>query len=225
MGLVAMALVIVSFVPGFFSPRRNAPLTPLLWLHGALFGAWLIFFLVQVSLVSARRGDLHRRVGPAGLLLAIAMVVTGYTTTIAMAQRGFDASGDLDVARDPLGAMVFPLGDLVSFSVLVGAALWFRRRPGIHKRLMLLATAGSLMAAPLAHLLGRLPVARDMPPVILVPLGCLYLSGAVHDRLTLGRFHPVSLWGGLSLLAWAQFRAAVVGPSDTWRWMAAWLVS
>jgi hypothetical protein len=128
------------------------------------------------------------------------------------------------VEGDPLGALVFPLGDLVSFAVLVAAALWFRRRPDIHKRLMLLATVGALMAAPLAHLLGRLPALRDTPPVILIPLAMLYLSGAIYDKLTSGRFHPVSLWGGVVLLVWAQARAAVVGPSDAWHAFTAWLV-
>jgi hypothetical protein len=225
MGLVAVVVVVAGFGPGFASPHRKAPVTPLLWVHGGLFSAWLVVYLLQATLVAAGRADLHRRLGPISLALVPAMIATGYAASIAMARRGFDVSGDLAVEGDPLGALVFPLGDLVSFAVLVAAALWFRRRPGIHKRLMLLATVGSLMAAPLAHLLGRLPVLRDIPPIILIPLAVLYLSGAVYDRFTSGRFHPVSLWGGVALLAWAQFRAAILGPSDAWHAFAAWLVN
>ena len=224
MGLVAGGVVCAGFVPGFFSQHRNAPVTPLVWLHSGLFAAWLVVYLVQAALVAAHRADVHRRLGPIALVLAPAMIVSGYATSIAMAKRGFDLSGDLGAEADPLAALVFPLGDLVSFSVLVAAALWFRRRPAIHKRLLLLATVGSLMAAPLAHLLGRLPVLRDTPPIILIPLALLYLSGAVYDKLSSGRFHPVSLWGGVALLVWAQFRAAVVGPSDAWHSLAARLV-
>jgi hypothetical protein len=224
MGLVAVAVVVAGFGPGFASAHRNAPVTPMIWLHGAVFSVWLLLYLLQAILVATHRVSVHRQLGLAGLALAPAMIVTGYATSIAMARRGFDVSGDLAVETDPLAALVFPLGDLLSFAVLVAGALWFRRRPGIHKRLMLLATVGSLMAAPLAHLLGRLPVFRDTPPVILIPLAMLYLSGAVHDKLTSGRFHSVSLWGGVALLAWAQVRAAVVGPSDAWHAFAAWLV-
>jgi hypothetical protein len=224
MGLVAVAVVVVGFGPGFASAHRNAPVTPLIGLHGAVFSAWLLLYLVQASLVATHRVSVHRRLGLAGLALAPAMIITGYATSIAMARRGFDVSGDLAVEGDPLGALVFPLGDLVSFAVLVAAALWFRRRPDIHKRLMLLATVGALMAAPLAHMLGRLPALRDTPPVILIPLAMLYLSGAIYDKLTSGRFHPVSLWGGVVLLVWAQARAAVVGPSDAWHAFTAWLV-
>ena len=224
MGLVAVVVVVAGFGPGFASPHRNAPVTPLLWVHGGLFSAWLCIYLVQATLVAAGRTELHRRLGPISLALVPAMIATGYATSIAMARRGFDVSGDLAIEGDPLGALVFPLGDLVSFTMLVAAALWFRRRPAIHKRLMLLATVGSLMAAPLDHFLGRVPVLRDTPPIILIPLAMLYLSGAVYDKLRSGRFHPVSLWGGLALLAWAQFRAAILGPSDAWHAFAAWLV-
>jgi hypothetical protein len=85
------------------------------------------------------------------------MLGVGYATAIAMGRRGFDLSGDLNAAADPLGVLVLPLGDLVSFGILVTAALCYRRRPEVHKRLMLLATSGALMAAPLAHLIAKFP--------------------------------------------------------------------
>ena len=44
---------------------------------------------------------------------------------------------------------MFQLGDLVSFTLLVGAAVWQRHRPAIHKRLMVLGTVGGLMPAAL----------------------------------------------------------------------------
>ena len=158
--------------------------------------------------------------------LAVAMVLVGYTTAIDTGRRGFDLSGDLNVAQDPLGYLVFPLGDLLSFTVLVAAAFWYRRTPAIHKRLMVLATAGSLMGAPLAHFIGHTPALRDIPaPVILLPLTALYFANAIHDRLTRGRIHRLSLWGGVALLVWANVRAAVVAPSAAWRSFAGWLVS
>jgi hypothetical protein len=64
-----------------------------------------------------------------------------------------------------------------------------------------------------------------VPPVILLPLAVLYLSSAIHDRLTLGRMHPVSKWVGLSLLVFAMLRGAVIGPSATWHQFASWLIS
>lgn len=224
MTLVAFAIVVAGFAPStIFSGHRRAPLTAAVAAHAAVFTAWLVLLLVQTRLVGRGRIATHRRLGYAGGGLAVLMVVTGFGTAVAMARRGFDLSGDLRADADPLGQMVFQLGDLLTFSVLVAAGIAFRRRPEAHKRLMMLATLGGLMAAPLAHLLSHIPAARKVPPVILLPLVALYFSCAVHDRLTRGRIHPVSLWVAIALFAWANLRAAVVGPSPAWRRFAGWL--
>ena len=226
MALVAIAIVIAGFGPGFVKGAgRRAPVNLLVGLHGAVFTAWLLLFLAQTLLVGKGRLGAHRRLGYVGAALAVLMVVFGYTTAIAMARRGFDLSGDLNAAADPLGLLVFQLGDLLSFGVLVGAAVWYRRRPEVHKRLMLLATVGSLMGAPLVHLISHIPPLRDTKaPVILIPFVLLYFASAVHDRLRRGRIHPVSLWGAVALFVWANLRAAVINPNPNWRQFAGWLV-
>lgn len=154
------------------------------------------------------------------------MVVTAYPTTIAMARRGFDLSGDISNGPGGVrGQLVFQFGDLVSFTLLVAAALWYRRRPELHKRLMVLATVGGLMPASLAHLIGHSPALRQAPaPIILIPLTILYFAPAVHDRWSQGRVHPVSLWVAVALLAWANIRAAIIGPSAAWRDFTDWLI-
>jgi hypothetical protein len=146
-------------------------------------------------------------------------------TTIAQGKRGFALWWHPDLKMDSLAELVHPLGDLLTFSLLVTAALIFRRRSDVHKRLMLLAAVGSMMAAPLAHLIGYFPALRAVPPVILLPLAALYFSSAIHDRLAYGRMHPVSKWVGLSLLIFALVRAAVIGPSEAWHQFAGWLIS
>ena len=70
-----------------------------------------------------------------------------------MVRRGFDLSGDLRIEHDPLYEFVFPFGDLLLFTVLVTAAIAYRRQPELHKRLMLFANI-ALMGAPLAQTLG-----------------------------------------------------------------------
>jgi hypothetical protein len=152
------------------------------------------------------------------------MIVLGYASVIAMGRRGFDLSGDLGIAADPLAFMVLPLGDLAAFTILVGAAFWYRRRPEIHKRLMLLATIGTLMPAPLAHFIGHTPQLRAHPASILVPIAVLLSLSAIHDRVAKGRVHPISLWAALALFLWSNLRAAVIGPSAAWHQFAAWLI-
>jgi hypothetical protein len=229
MAIVALAIAIVGFAPALLdTSSRRAPITLAVGAHGVVFTAWLLLFLTQTLLVQRGRLIVHRRLGYSGVVLAVLMVVSGYATSIAMARRGFDLSGDFSAASDfnPLILLVFQLGDLVSFGILVAAAVWYRHHPDIHKRLMLLATVGALMPAALAHIIGHSAYLRDVKaPIILIPLAMLLFASAVHDRLSRSHIHPVSLWGAIALFVWANIRAAIIGPSDVWHRFAAWLIS
>jgi hypothetical protein len=227
MAIAALVIATAGFGPAALdTDARKGPLTLAVGAHGMIFSAWLALFLAQSILVPKGHIAVHRRLGYAGVGLAALMVVSGYFTAITMARRGFDLSGDLIGATgNSLELLVFQLGDLLSFSVLVASAVIFRRRPNVHKRLMLLATVGTLMPAALAHIIGHSPVLREIEaPIILIPLIALLSASAVHDRLSLGRIHPVSLWVALALLVWANLRAAVIGPCDAWHQFAAWLI-
>lgn len=227
MALTTLAIAIVGFAPALLDRAgRKAPLTWAVAAHGALFGSWLILFVAQTTLVQTGRLAVHRRIGYAAAGMAVLMVITAYPITIAMARRGFDLSGDLSNSPGGVRAnLVFQLGDLVSFTFLVAAAIWQRRRPAIHKRLMVLATVGGLMPAALAHVIGHSPALRHIDaPVILIPLTILYFATAIHDRWSHGRMHPVSLWVAVGLFAWANVRAVLIGPSTAWRVFTDWLI-
>jgi hypothetical protein len=149
------------------------------------------------------------------------MVVAGYATAIDQGRRGFDLSGDLNIGTDALGPLVFPFADIATFGLLVGAGVWYRRRPDVHKRLMLLATVGGLMPAPLAHFLGHY---HAPPPLILVPLAALLSASAIHDKISHARIHPVSLRGAVLLFVWFVVQARIIAPSAAWHRLAAWLI-
>jgi uncharacterized membrane protein YozB (DUF420 family) len=193
-------------------------------LHSAVSACWLAVYLGQTWLIRKGNRAVHRRLGWVAAPLAITVVVTGYQTTIALGRRGHALWWDPAQTVDVLGEMVHPLADLVTFALLVSGAILWRRRPEVHKRLMLLATVGSMMAAPVAHLISYFPVFRSVPPIILVPLGLLYFSSAIRDRLCEGRVHPVSLCAGLALFLVAFTRGAFIAPSAAWHQFAAWLL-
>jgi hypothetical protein len=196
----------------------------LVWIHVVASVLWLLLYTAQCLLIRWGNRGVHQRLGWAGLPLAIAVVVLGLIMTIEQGRRGFAMWWNPDLEVDGLGELVHPLGDLLSFSILVTAGFLWRRRIEAHKRLMLLATTGSMMAAPLAHLISYFPALQDVPPIILFPLAALYFSSAVHDWRTRGRIHPVSLWGGVLLFAFAFTRAALIGPSTAWHSFVGWLV-
>ncbi|HKW65018.1 MAG TPA: hypothetical protein VJN89_20855, partial [Candidatus Acidoferrum sp.] len=221
MAIATLMTVIAGFAPSIINNAgRKAPLTPFAALHGIVSFVWLLVLLAQTTLVATRRVPLHRQLGIAAAFLAVVLVVLGYMTTVTMGRRGFDLSGDLHIDSDPLLGMVNPLGDLVPFGILLAAGYWFRHRGAVHKRLMLLATVGGLMPAPLAHLIGHYPVLNAKPAIIVIPIAMFLFASAVYDRFSLGRVHPVSLWVAAGVFVWDLLLNIVIGPSPAWHHFA-----
>jgi len=224
MGIVAILVAAAGFGGSLLygTVTGAKTLTPLVRLHAAVFSSWLVLYLVQTGIVATGRTEVHRRLGIASVVLGVATVGIGYQTAVTAARRGYDLT--LDVNIDPLRFLAFSLGDLLSFTILVAAGVWYRRQPEVHKRLMLLATVGPLMAGPLVRICLLLPVPQARLPLFLAALAAMFFAGAVYDRIARGQFHPVSLWGAAALFAWGNLRATVIGPSDTWHQFAAWLI-
>lgn len=191
-------------------------LGPLLHAHGVIFTSWLLLFIVQTVLVAAHRTSLHRRLGVAGGVLAAAMIVIGTLTALVRAKIADVPPG----TASPLIFLTIPLGDMVMFAGLVGAALYFRRRADVHKRLMLLATNAILPAAT-----ARLPFAfiQQLGPLAFFGMADLFVVLCLlYDLASRGRFHRVTVIGGTALIASHPIRLAL-GRTETWLSFATWL--
>lgn len=232
-GLFMIAFNAVAFGPSILSPSARSvplPLTPLVTAHAAVSAAWLFLFLAQAALIATSRTAVHRRVGVAGAVLTAVFLVLGWFTTLEQARRGFDLSGAISrlpapPGLDPATATVGLLLFFLTFGVLAGTALWYRRRPAVHKRLMLLALLGGLTPTPVAHVIGTWPALQPWANLIFPLSLVVFLAiGPIYDRISDGRIHPVSLWSGLSLFVWnTAFNLAII-PSAAWRQFARWLI-
>ena len=214
---VAFAVVVfVGFAPTYFlrTLSDRPPLPWLVHLHGVLLSTWILLLLVQTTLVALRRTDLHRLLGAGGGVLAASIIPFGYFVAISAARRG--------AAADPgtLKFLIVPMGALIVFPVVVGAALLLRHRPDFHKRLILIATIELMNAA-----VDRLPgvFAAGLAPFY--PGTDLFLLALViYDGVTLRRIHPATLWGGLFLVAMQVLRVQLMDTS-AWLAVARWLTS
>ena len=225
-GVFAFLFCIAAFGPSIVhTDKRVGPVTPLLAVHGIAFFAWLLLFIAQTILARTGNLALHRRMGMWSAILAAALVVLGYQTTLAMGRRGYDLSGDLVGARsDPLAAMAFPLLYTFMFAVLFMAAYLYRRRSAVHKRLMLLALTGALMPSPIAHLTGHFALLRDKGFLTPLMVAAFLAAGAIYDRIKFRRIHPVSLWLALAIFLLDNLCFVAVMPSRAWHAFAAWLI-
>jgi hypothetical protein len=226
MALVMIAIVLAAFMPSIVHPAgRRAPLSVLAAAHGIVFFAWLLIFLVQSRLVATRHVVWHKRLGLASIFVLALMISLGYTTTIGMVRRGFDLSGDLSVeaGNDLIHDAVFPFFNIAIFLVLVIAALAYRRRPEIHKRLMLFANI-ELMPAPLDHFIGHNPTLAHLPGVIvMIPISMFVIAAVGRDLLVARRVHPVT-WG-LAILRMVSgpLEEGPIGSSVAWHQFVGWL--
>lgn len=216
MAAVIAVIVFFGFAPtfylrGFYNPE---PLATVFKIHGLVFTSWVVLFVVQTALVSARRTDVHRRLGVVGGVLAALMLVVGYQAALAAARRGFSVPG----LPPPLVFLAVPMFDLLVFATLVGSGLYLRKSPASHKRLMLLATVAVLTAA-----IARLPYVLPFgPPAFFGLTDLLILAAMGYDWRTRGRVTPALLWGGLFLIASQPLRLMISG-TQTWLAIATWL--
>lgn len=213
---IAAAIVLLGFAKTYYLKFAfgTPALSPLVHLHGLVMSLWIVLFLVQTQLVAAHRVDLHRRLGLAGGLLAVAVVGLGTITAITAARLGHTPGPP---------ALIFlsvPLGDMVVFATLVGCGLALRARKDVHKRLMLLSFLGILAAA-----ISRIPLQAiaQAGPLAYFGLTDLFIIACVaYDWTRTRRLHPAFLWGGLLVMISHPLRLLLAG-TETWLRFATFL--
>src|SRR2546430_15351179 len=217
---MAVVIAIVIFVgfsrtfylrPYFHSER----LIPLLILHGIIFSSWIALFVTQTTLVATKRTRTHMRLGVAGGVLAALMLIVGTVTAIVRAKGPSPVPG-----VNPLTFLTIPLGDMLIFLILVGAAFYFRRRVDTHKRLMLLATIAILPAA-----VARLPFAfiQHYGPIAFFGLSDLFIAPCLlYDILTRGKPHRATGLGGALIVSSHPLRL-IIGGTHAWLTLPTWL--
>ncbi len=145
MSLLAAAIVLWGFGhsvnQNLFHPAIPRPF--LLWIHGAVFSGWVVFYILQSALVRTRNIRVHRSLGWFGVALGTLMVPLGITTAIVM--------GRFDMYRLHMKGgdafLIVPFYDMATFAVLLALAIYWRRKPELHRRIMLIATCCLLDAA------------------------------------------------------------------------------
>ena len=187
--------------------------------HGLLMTAWVAVFGAQVWFIKSKRIRLHQRLGYSGIGLAVLIVAVGTVTAIRAAKYGAPSTPP---GIDPHAFLVVPMFDLLMFVVLFGGAVYYRRKPAVHKSLMLLTAVNFLPPA----------VAR-IPFTSLQLLGPLWFFGfpAVLALLCLaldwrwrGRLNTVFATGSVLLIASYVVRLLLMGTA-AWMNFAGWLTA
>jgi hypothetical protein len=196
---------------------KGPPLTPILHIHAAVFSLWMMVLLAQTVLVSAKRVDLHRRLGMAGMALACLMVPLG----VLAAADSVGRASYLVPVPDPLAFTVVPIASISLFALFIALAYRARRDPPMHKRLIVLAMTSAMVAAlarwPFPWLYHKVPHATLASFIFLAVL-------VLYDLWSTHKIHRATLWGGLLLVVVGEIKG-MIGASEPWHAFARWLQS
>ena len=217
MALAILITVFVGFSRTFYLRPyfQSESLILLLTVHGIVFSSWIALMIAQTTLVATKRIRTHMRLGIAGGVVAVLMILIGSLTAIVRAKGPSPIPG-----VNSLTFLTIPLGDMLIFAILVGAAFYFRRRADTHKRLMLLASIAILPAA-----VARFPIGfiETGGPLVFFGLSDLFiLPLIIFDFVTRGRPHRATLLGGALIVISHPFRI-VIGSTKAWLAFATWI--
>lgn len=162
-------------------------------LHAAVFVGWMLFLLSQTILASRGRIQTHMTLGGyGGIVLGLAIVVVGTLVTFASAQDAV-SKGIITPAEAPFGYAPLILVDswygLLSFVLLVGLGLFYRRSAEAHKRYMIFGTIMIVFAATsrMDYLLGSWANLIGMGLMVAPLLAYdLYSDGSLHTATLVG---------------------------------------
>lgn len=228
-----IAIVLAGFVPSSLSKiaavqaGERPPFPLVLHLHAVLMGSFMMLLLAQTTLVAVGRCDLHRRLGIVGIILAPALVLVGFILVPTIYHGVWSAAQAAPPeARDQLQQVVRHVENIMLLQLRVGILfplfliIGLRARgrdAGLHKRMMILATAMALPAGIdripwLPNTLPGSPMSPDL--YTLLAISPMFVWDVVRNRSV---HRAYWIWLGIGL----PFAVAVHGLWDTEGWHAA----
>jgi hypothetical protein len=229
-----IGIVLAGFIPDslmkieMVRAGQRPPFPLVLHMHAVLMGAFLLLLLAQTWLIATGRRGLHMQLGIAGLLGAIAIVIVGFVLIPTMYQQlwyGAQAAPTPD-AQSQMQQAVLIWDNITLLQIRIGIlfplflAIGLRARggdAGLHKRMMILATAMPLPAGIdripwLAHTMPASPMSVDLYTLLAIsPM-------LVWDVIRNGRVHR-AYW--IFIVFYLPFAVAVhaLWNSDWWHSM------
>jgi hypothetical protein len=185
LSLLLIATVVTGFWPTYFGTflRGGATRPLVMHVHGAIFTGWMALLFLQVGLAATGRVSMHRRVGTFGIWYGAAVFTMGCIATFAAPVIHVHA-GEWTIDQAG-GFLILPIGDMILFGGFFGAAVRFRNKPEIHKRLIVAATVALAFAA-----VARMNFA---PPIFFLIWMAPMAALAAFDFRSTGRVHKVTM--------------------------------
>ncbi len=217
-----LMLMLAGFHPFYLrgegmGERKISPqLLPLVVVHGSAMTAWMILFLVQSLLISTRNRRLHMKLGWGAIAVASVVAISGFMVAVQSVRP---------VPEVPFWGMAYRqfllvmLAEVTLFTLFVLAGVLSRKRPKIHRAMLLLASLSILAGATV-----RMPI---LFPIFgeggwMGIFGPIFTLGAVFllVRSLLSRTFDRWFAAGYAALIVLYVGASKFAVSDAWGYLA-----
>lgn len=228
LAMLVLVVAIIGFSKTFFAPlfAGTFAASAIIWVHASLMFSWVVLFMAQAMLIRTGNFKWHQRMGAIGASLVVLIIPFTIATGASVLPRDLANMGEAGYS-----AFLPVIIEAFLFGGLVSTAIWLRKRPDYHKRLMLLATLSALGPAwfRFRHFFPQVenPVVVFAFWLAIVPM----FAAAILDAWQSRRVHPVFLyvlpgiivvyiievWGSSHpwFVSAAKFMAALLGHDDT----------
>ncbi len=186
---IFLVLIVIGFRHYIFGGRlvNGNPIEPAMLaavvVHSSAIFAWFLLFFVQSLLISTQNRRVHMKLGWSVLVIASTIAVTG--PFVALRSTRLENMSVFDWPARPF--LLVMLAEIALYLVFVAIGVLNRKRPRIHRPMMLLASLSLISGAT-----ARIPLVNSI--------------FGLH--LWVALFGPVTALGGLFLLVrWAMTRS------------------
>lgn len=217
-----LGVMLAGFYPYYtrgegMAGRTIAPaMKAIVFVHGAALTLWLVVFFVQTLLVPARRIRLHRTLGWAGVAIASVGALSGAVVALQSVRP---------IPAIPFWGMTYQqfllvmLVEVTVFAGFVAAGVVTRKKPRVHRAMMLLASL-SILAGATVRMPLLFPIFGEGGWVGI--FGPIFTLGAVFVLLRAVLAQAFDRWlvAGYAVLVVVYIVACKLAVSEVWSRLA-----
>jgi hypothetical protein len=180
----------------------------LIHLHATVFTGWLVLFFLQAYFAATKRIQLHLALGRAGIWYGVLLIIVGLTTGVIRSSASPPGRAE--------ALLLAIIEDMLMFAAFFGVAIWYRKKPRVHRPAMVVAATSLLVAA-----VARMTFVPPGPSRLAVWSMPILIAAAVEFRQTRS-VHPVYLIG-LVVCVIRIFNVPVIASTGAWGSVAHWV--
>ena len=196
---VSIAAILVGFLKTFIIPILSGTKTwPVsIYLHASFVFGWVLLFLIQSLLIQNKKYKTHIFIGRYAALVALGAAVSIIPAALYQCERELKEG----LGQNAISPILGSLASATMFLALVTLGIVYRKKPPMHKRLMLLATI--LLIWPAWFRWRHYFPSVERPDIwfAVVLSDSLIIVAFIWDWIKNKRIHPALLYGGLFIIA------------------------